>query len=473
MAAVTVADMTTAAVVGAGPNGLSAAIVLARAGLDVTVYEAAETIGGGTRSAELTLPGLVHDVCSAIHPTGIASPFWRSLDLGRHGLEWVHPAIPAVHLVSPERAAVLHADVDSTAAGLGADGDRWRRIFGPLIERADELAEDILSPMLALPSHPASFGRFMVRAGLPVSWATARWSDDRSRALLASLAAHLAVPTGQPATMGAAMMFALFAQARGWPAARGGSQAIAEALAAELLSHGGRIVLGHRVTALPEADLVMLDTTPGQALDLVGHAMPARVRRAFGRWRHGPGSHKIDLAVRGGVPWIDDAARAAGTVHLGGTLGEVDAAERAVRAGQIRNRPFAIVTQQYLADPGRSVDDLHPVWAYMHVPNGDRRDASEVLLAALERHAPGLADRIEACAVRGPAELEADNPNYQGGDITGGDNSLRQTVFRPRLSLDPYRITDRVYLCSSSASPGGGAHGMVGFHAATRAVSRL
>ncbi|MEH3033222.1 MAG: NAD(P)/FAD-dependent oxidoreductase [Aeromicrobium erythreum] len=465
--------MTTGVVVGSGPNGLAAAVVLARAGLDVTVLEAADTIGGGARSAELTVPGLVHDICSAIHPTGIASPFLRSLDLERHGLEWVLPAVQATHHVDPHRAGVMYDDLDRTAAAMGADADRWRRVFAPFVDHVDEVVEDVFGPLLHVPAHPVRFARFGARAALPVQLATARWRTDEARGLMSGLAAHVIAPMTRPSTTGIAMMFATIGQSYGWPAAKGGSQAIVDALVAELGSLGGRVETGHRVTELPPADVVLLDTVPSAALDIVGDRAPAHVRAAFRRWRHGPGSFKLDLAVEGGIPWLHEESRRAGTVHLGGTIAEVHAGERAVVAGRMPERPFVLLAQQYLADPGRSVGDVHPVWAYMHVPAGYAGDATQVILDEIERHAPGTRDRVVAMRASSPADLEAHNANYVGGDITGGANTVLQTVFRPRPGLDPYKVADGVWLCSSSAPPGGGVHGMAGYHAATRAVRSL
>lgn len=465
--------MTTGVVVGSGPNGLAAAVVLARAGLDVTVLEQQDTIGGGARSAELTVPGLVHDVCSAIHPTGIASPFLQALDLGRHGLEWVLPEVQAAHLVDPHRAGLLHRDVERTAAGLGPDGDRWRRLFEPLVEHVDDVVEDIFGPVLHVPSHPLRFARFGARAALPISLATARWQGAESRALMAALAAHVIAPMTRPTTTGIAVMFAMIAQSYGWPAAKGGSQAIVDALVAELHEHGGRVETGHHVTSLPEADVVMLDTTPGAALAIAGDRLPAATRAMFAHWKHGPASYKVDLAVEGGVPWLNEDVRRAGTVHLGGDFAALHRSERQVVSGRLPDRPFVLLAQQYLADPGRSVGDVHPVWAYTHVPAGYTGDVTDRLLDEVELHAPGLRDRIVGMHVETPADLEAGNANYVGGDITGGANTFRQTVFRPRPGLDPYRLADGLYLCSSSTPPGGGVHGMSGFQAATRAVRRL
>jgi len=465
--------MTTAVVVGSGPNGLAAAIVLARAGLDVTVLEAADEIGGGTRSAELTLPGLVHDVCSAVHPTALASPFFRSLDLGSHGLEWAHSEVDVVHPLEGGRAGVLVRDLDATADGLDADGPAWQRMFGPLVERADDLVDELFAPILHLPRHPLLLARFGPPALLPATWLARRFDTDEAQALFTGLAAHVVQPLGRPTTGALGLMFGVFGHAWGWPVAKGGSAAIASALESVLVAAGGRVETGHRVTTMPDADVVMLDTAPRQALALAGDRVAPRIARSLRRWRHGPGVFKVDLAVEGGIPWTNRTARRAGTVHVGGTMAEIASAERDVARGTMPARPFVLVAQQYLADPSRSVGDVHPVWAYAHVPHGYAGDATEAVMSQIERFAPGVRDRVRATAVRGPAAWESYNPNYVGGDITGGANDPWQVVMRPRMSPSPYRLGTGVYLCSSSTPPGGGVHGMAGFNAATLAVHDL
>ncbi|MDX6278209.1 MAG: hypothetical protein QOJ72_2337 [Nocardioidaceae bacterium] len=466
--------MTSAVVVGSGPNGLAAAVVLAKAGVDTTVLEAADEIGGGTRSAELTIPGLMHDVCSATHPTGVASPFFRSLDLGRHGLEWLWPEVDAVHPIDGGRAGVMFRDLDRTTELMGKDGKNWHRLYAPLVEHSEALVDELFQPIIHLPKHPITMAKFGTRALQPAMWIARRWETDEARGLFAGMAAHAIYPLSRPTTGGLGLMFGMTSHAYGWPVAKGGSSAIAHALAAELAEHGGKIETGHEVTELPEADIVMFDTTPGQVLKIVGDRLPSRIERPFKRWRRGPGVFKVDFAVDGSIPWTNEWARKAGTVHLAGTIEQLNAAEKEVHAGRMPERPFVLLCQQYLADPGRSVGDVHPIWAYAHVPQGYTGDATEAVIAQIERFAPGFRERIVAMATSGPAELEAHNANYLGGDIAGGANDAWQVVMRPRASANPYSLgVEGLYICSASTPPGGGVHGMGGYRAATAAVEAL
>lgn len=466
--------MTTAVVVGSGPNGLAAAVVLARAGIGVTVLEAEETIGGGTRSAELNVPGLVHDICSATHPTGVASPFFKTLGLEKHGLEWLWPEVDAAHPLDDGRAGVMFRDLDRTVEGLGEDGPAWRRLFGPLAEHSDELIAEIFGPIIHVPKHPILLAKFGLRALQPASLIARRWKTDEARGLFGGMAAHAMHPLQRPTTGGLGLMFGMTSHSYGWPVAKGGSQSIATALAADIIEHGGRIETGHRVTELPQADIVIFDTSPATVLELAGDRLPPRVSRPLKKWRTGPGVFKIDFAVQGGVPWTNEWARKAGTVHVAGTFEELNAAERAVHAGRMPDRPFVLICQQYLADPGRSVGDVHPVWAYAHVPTGYTGDATASIIAQVERFAPGFRDRVVAQTTSGPAHLEAHNANYIGGDIAGGANDPWQLVMRPRMSPNPYSLGVKgLYICSASTPPGGGVHGMGGYHAATRAVAEL
>lgn len=466
-----------AVVVGAGPNGLAAAVALAQAGRSVTVLEGAATIGGGTRTAELTVPGLLHDVCSAVHPFGVASPFLASLPLEEHGLVWCHPEVDLAHPLDDGSAGVMVRSLDETCAGLGVDGATWRRVFEPLTRGFGDLAGDVLGPVLRVPSHPVRMARFGLRAGLSANLLARRFRTPQGRALFAGSAAHVFRPFDRPATASVGVMLTVAGHVHGWPVARGGSAAITSALASLLAELGGTVVTDHPVRTradLPEARVTLFDTGPETAAEVLGDALPGRTRRAYRRYRHGPAAYKVDLAVRGGVPWTHEAARRAGTVHVGGTLEEIAEAEAAVCAGRMPERPFVLVAQQSLADPTRAVGDLHPVWAYAHVPSGWAGPGEQVVLDQLERFAPGLRERVVATAVQSPADFAAYNPNYVGGDIVGGANDLRQLVARPRLAADPYATgVPGVFLCSAATPPGAGVHGMCGYRAAQRALRHL
>ncbi|WP_137723956.1 phytoene desaturase family protein [Prescottella subtropica] len=469
--------MTDAVVVGAGPNGLAAAVTLARQGVSVTVVEASDTIGGGTRTSERILPGLLHDDCSAVHPMGAASPFFRSLDLAAHGLEWRSPDVDLAHPLDDAAPGVLTRSLDATATGLGADGRAWHRLFAPLADRIDDLADDVLRPIVHVPEHPITLARFGVDALLPAAWTARRWRTPQARALFAGVAAHAYQPLTRPTTSAVGLLMIAVGHRHGWPVARGGSRAITDALASLLRAHGGRIETGRRVRSLgelPRTEITMLDVSPTGALELAGNLLPARVARAYRRYRYGPAAFRFDLAVDGGIPWRDDACRRAGTVHLGGTLEEVAAAELGLHRGRMPQRPFVLIGQQYLADPSRSVGDVHPVWAYAHVPHGYTGDASEAILRQIERFAPGVRERIVGTFTRSAVEMPVYNPNYVGGDIASGANDPWQLLARPRLALDPYATgIPGVYLCSASTPPGGGVHGMGGFHAARSALRHL
>jgi phytoene dehydrogenase-like protein len=466
--------LSEAIVVGSGPNGLASAVALAREGLDVTVLEAEDGIGGGTRSAELTVPGLVHDICSAVHPMAVASPFLESLDLGRHGLEWRWPEVDCAHPLDDGSAGVMLRSVDETARGLGADGTAWRHVFERPARSLDVLMEDMFRPFLHVPRHPLRLVNFGLRASLPAIGLARAFKTPQARALFGGVAAHAISPLGRPMSSSVGMALISACHRYGWPVARGGSQAIAEALAAELRARGGTIETSRRVTELPDAAVVVLDLAPVRVAEIAGDRLPARVARAYRRYKHGPGAFKVDLAVEGGVPWTSDACRHAGTVHCGGTFDEIAAAERDVNRGRMPERPFVLVSQQYLADPERSNGDVNPVWSYAHVPHGYRGDVEDALIDQIERFAPGLRERIVATSARSPADLEAANANYVGGDIITGANGPLQVLVRPRLSLDPYSTgIPGVFICSAATPPGAGAHGMNGFNAAQSALRWL
>lgn len=469
--------MTDAVVVGAGPNGLAGAVMLAQAGLRVTVLEAADTIGGGTRTAELTVPGLKHDICSAIHPFAVGSPYLSSLPLHEHGLTWRWPEVDVAHPLDDGTAGALYRSLDETVAGLGVDGPRWRSVFGPLVRRFDDLATDVLGPVVGVPKHPLGAASFGLRAGLPAT-VLARWfRTEQARALWAGCAAHIYRPLTGPLTSSVGAVLIAGGHRYGWPVAEGGSAAITRALASLLESLGGTVVTGTTVTSLadlPAADVTLFDTTPNAFAEIVADRLPARSSRTLRRWKFGPAAFKVDLAVRGGVPWTAETARRAGTVHVGGSLAEMVAAEALVARGVMPDRPFVLVGQQHLADPTRSVGDLHPVWAYAHVPHGFAGDATDALLDQVERFAPGFRSRVEAVHTMTPADYEAYNPNYVGGDIATGLNSATQLVARPVLSANPYATgVPGMFLCSAATPPGAGVHGMCGFHAASSALAYL
>ena len=461
-----------AIVVGSGPNGLAGAVALARGGHAVTVLEAQPHIGGCARSAELTLPGLLHDVGASAHPTGAVSPFFAALDLP--GLEWLRPDVDLAHPLDDGTAPALTGSVADTAARLGADGPTWRRVFEPLARAADPLAAELLGPALHLPRHPIPLAQYGLRALPPASLLARTWRGEAARALFGGMAAHLFGPLNRPMSSALGVLFAALGHARGWPVARGGSQAVVDALAALLTRLGGTVETGVRVRSLdelPPAPIVLLDLAPSAAATVLGDRMPPRTRRAYARFRHAPGAHKVDLAVEGGVPWRDEACRRAGTLHLGGSMAEIVDTERQVSRGGMPQRPFVLVSQQYLADTARSSGNLHPVSAYAHVPHGYPGEATEAVLDQFERFAPGARDRVLATSTMSPADLERANPNHVGGDIITGANTPWQMVARPRPALDPYSTgVPGVYLCSAATPPGAGVHGMCGYYAAQSAM---
>nr|WP_210167942.1 NAD(P)/FAD-dependent oxidoreductase [Streptomyces sp. SID4946] len=469
--------VANAVVVGAGPNGLAAAVTLAREGVRVTVLEANDEIGGGCRSGEATVPGLLHDHCAAVHPMGAASPFFRSLDLERHGLRWAWPEVDLAHPLDDAPAAVLERDVARTAARLGPDADSWYRMFAPASRSFEGLTEDILAPALRLPAHPVSYARFGLAAALPATVLARRWRTVGARALFAGAAAHTISRLDLPFSSAIGLAHVLAGHRFGWPVARGGSRTIVEAMASLLTELGGTVETGVRVTSaadLPPASVTLLDLAPLAAARLLGDHMPAPVRRAYERWRHGPAAFKVDLAVEGGVPWTDPVCGRAGTVHLGGTLEEIRDAESQIVHGRMPSRPFVLVGQQYLADPGRSRDGVHPVYAYAHVPHGYDGDGTAAVLAQIERFAPGFRERVVALSASGPGALSEKNANHVGGDILTGANTPAQLLLRPRPAREPYRTgVPGVFLCSAATPPGAGVHGMCGHNAAKAALRHL
>ncbi len=463
-----------AVVVGSGPNGLAAAITLARAGRSVLVREARPEIGGGARSAALTLPGFVHDVFSAVHPLGVGSPFFRQLPLAEHGLEWVHPPAPLAHPLDDGSAVLLERSVDQTAQALGEDADAYRALIAPFSDRWEALAGDVLR-FPRLPRHPALLARFgMLAMRSAAGLAASRFRGERAASLFAGLAAHSMAPLTEPFTAAFGLLLAVAGHAVGWPIPRGGAQALATALASYFVSLGGVIETDAPVRSLdelPPSRAVFLDLTPRQVLRVAGRRLPDRYRRRLERFRYGPGAFKIDWALSGPIPWTAPECARAGTVHLGGSIEEMIESEAAPWQGRTAERPYVLLAQPTLFDPSRAPAGKHVAWAYCHVPHGSAVDMTERMEAQVERFAPGFRARILARHVMGPAELERMNENLVGGDIGGGAVTGLQLLFRPTLSPVPYRTPVKgLYLCSASTPPGGGVHGMCGYNAARAAL---
>jgi len=463
-----------AVVVGAGPNGLSAAITLAQAGRSVLVVEAEESVGGGARSGELTLPGYVHDLGSAIHPLGAASPFFNSLSLAEHGLEWVHPDAPLAHPLDGGIAAVLERSVDETGYTLGPDAAAYRRLLGPLVAAWDDIAPVLQGP-LGVPRHPIALARFGVLALRPATMlARSVFDGERARALLAGNGAHSLLALEQPITGAFALTLAALGHVVGWPFPRGGAQKIADALAWRLGELGGEIVTGARVSSLdelPPSRVILCDLTPNGLLKVAGSRIPPGFRRKMEGYRWGLGAFKVDWALDGPIPWSASDCLRAGTVHVGGTMEEIALGERTTWNGGHAERPFVLLAQQTLFDATRAPEGKHTAWAYCHVPNGSTFDMTERIEAQVERFAPGFRDRILARSISPPVELERQNANLVGGDVNGGIQDIRQLFTRPRAHHVPYATpVPGLYLCSSSTPPGGGVHGMCGYFAARAAL---
>jgi len=462
-----------AVIVGSGPNGLDAALALAEEGLSTLIVEAHEEPGGGTRTLEMTAPGFHHDVCSTVHPMGIASPWLRALELEGHGLEWIQPQAPLAHVLG-DRVITLERSIDDTAAQLGRDGRAYRDLMTPFSERFDELLRDILAP-LRPPKSPLLFARFGLHALRSLHGLARRFVEPAAPALFAGIAAHAMVPLDQLATASFGIVLAAAGHAVGWPIARGGSKAITDAMLAKLRAMGGEVLLGERVTSLdqlPAARAYVLDVTPRQLLAIAGDRLPASYREKLSAYRYGLGVFKMDWALREPVPWRDPRCARAATVHLSGTMDQVVRAEAAAHGGALAERPFILFVQPTLIDPSRAPAGRHTAWAYCHVPHGWTGDATRAIEDHVEAFAPGFRDIILARSAMGPAQMEAYNANYVGGDINGGISDLRQLFFRPAPKLDPYATPARdIFLCSSSTPPGGGVHGMCGYWAA-RSVLR-
>lgn len=464
-----------AVVIGAGPNGLAAAITLAEAGQRVVVLEANETAGGGVRSLGLTEPGFVHDFGAAVFPLGLGSPFFKRLPLERYGLRWIHPDVPLAHPLDGGRAALLHRSVEATAAGLGRDGAAYRRLFEPLAAAWPKLAEEILQPLVHLPHHLPALAGFGLRAILPIqTLADLAFHDEPARALWAGSAAHAALPFSAVGGSAFGLVLGALGHRVGWPIPEGGAQAITDALVAHLAALGGEVVTGERVERLddlPAARAVLADVSPETLLVLAGDRLPDRYRSALEGWQRGPAAFKLDYALDGPIPWANpDCARAA-TVHLGGTLEEIAASEQAAADGRPDPNPYVLLAQPSLFDPTRAPEGKHTVWAYSHVPLGSTVDVTATIEAQIERFAPGFRDRVIARSVLPPAALERHDANLVGGDIFGGSQDLWQVAARPVLSPNPYETgVPGLYLCSSSTPPGGGVHGMCGYNAAQSAL---
>lgn len=469
--------MTKAIVVGSGPNGLAAALTLAAAGVEVTVLEAQPWLGGGARTVEATLPGLLHDECSGFHPLAQDTIFSKQFDLNAYGLEWAWPEVQFAHPLDGGRGAAVRRSVAETAELLAGDARAYERIFGPLTNQFNAIAREFLQPMLHIPNHPFALARFGAYAAMPASLLARRWSSDEARALWSGVAAHAFRPLNSFMSSAIGVALGTAAHAFGWPVAVGGSGAISEATTKMLKERGVVLETSVRVTdykQIQDADVVLLDTSPEGAMNILGDKLPNRVARAYRRFEHGPGSFQVSFAVEGGIPWTHEDSRLAGTVHLGGTFEQIADAEKQIWQGKMPEKPFVLLGQQSLADPSRAKNNIHPIDAYAHVPAGYEGDATEAIIAQIERFAPGFRDRVQTFSVRSTTKIASMNANFVGGDITTGANTPRQLVFRPRVALDPYSTGVRgVYLCSAATPPGAGAHGMSGWHAAQSALKHL
>ena len=467
-------DECDAIVVGAGPNGLAAAVVLARAGLSVRVYERDDTIGGGARTEELTLPGFLHDVCSAVHPQALSSGFFRAFELEKR-LSFVVPEISYAHPLDDGRSGIAWRDLDRTADGLGIDGAAWKRLLGPLVRHADQVAQFAGSQVLQLPRHPLTLARLGLRILEQGSrgW-NLRFREDLAPAMLTGVNVHAIRPVPSLSTAAAGLVLATTGHARGWPIPIGGSRSIIDALADDLLAHGGEIVTGSEITSvaeLPTARVILFDVSPRALSRIAGDRLPDRYRRSLEKFRYGNAVAKVDFALSAAVPWTDDRLAAAATLHVGGTREEIETSEADVAAGRHPEDPYVLVSQPTAFDPSRAPEGKHVLWAYTHVPRGSAEDRTEAITAKIERYAPGFRDTILASASRSAVEVERHNPNYIGGDIAAGDVTIAQLLARPVLSPTPWRTAARgLYLCSSSTPPGPAVHGLAGYYAAMTAL---
>jgi phytoene dehydrogenase-like protein len=465
-----------AVVVGSGPNGLAAAIALAKAGKSTLVLEAKKTFGGGCRTAELTLPGFDHDVCSAIHPMAVASPFFASLNLARHGLEWAWPEVSVAHPLADGRASALFRSVEETSNALGPDGAAWTRLFRPFLNHSPELLDETLRPIRGT-RHPLLMARFGLRALQSCESIVRQFKGQEGRALFAGCAAHSFLPLDAIASGSFGLMLALTGHAVGWPCAKGGSQKIIDALVAELCAAGGELQPDVEVRSLrdiPDARAILFDLSPRRISAIAGDHLPQHFRDRLEAFKQGPGVFKVDWALSGPIPWKNSICARAATVHVGGTFEQIAEAESAAWTNHPAAQPFVLVAQQSMFDPTRAPAGKHTGWAYCHVPNGCEIDMTDRIEAQMEEYAPGFRDLILARHTLRPRDFEQRNANMIGGDITGGANNLWQLIFRPVVRWDPYSTPNpRLFICSSSAPPGGGVHGMCGYWAAQSVLRRL
>lgn len=468
--------MFDAIIIGSGPNGLSAGIALAQKGLSVKIVEAKDTLGGGMRTKELTLPGFKHDVCSAIYPAAVGSPFFKSLPLGDYGLEWIEPDIPLAHPLDDEATVFLYHSLQKTADELGIDCETYIRLTKPFVERWDELSPQLFAPLVNIPTSPILMARFGLKA-LPSARAIAKqFKTQRAKALYAGLAVHSIMPLDAWATSSFGLVIGLVGHTNGWPIAKGGGQQIANALVGYFKALGGSIETGNEIKSmndLPPSKVTLFDTTPRQALEIAGNEISDSFQKKLQKFEYGPGVFKMDIAIDGPIPWKDEQCLKAGTVHLGGTFDELARSEKGMAQGKHCEKPYVLLAQQSLFDSTRSPEGKHVVWAYCHVPHGSTRDMSEPVLNQIERFAPGFRKQILKIHTMNTRQMHAYNANYIGGDIIGGKQNLWQMFKRPRL-FDPYHIPQtNLFLCSSSTPPGGGVHGMCGYHAAQSVLRYL
>lgn len=466
-----------AVVIGSGPNGLAAAVTLVQQGLHVKVFEAKETIGGGTRTRECTLPGFKHDICSAIHPMAASSPFFESLPLHEHGLQWIYPEYPLAHPLDNEPAAILYRSLYETANDLGRDNQNYKKLYTDFVKEWDTLAPQLLGPFSPFPSTPllmAKFGMKALRSAQDLANST--FDTNRARALFAGIAAHSIISLDNLATAAVGLVLGIVAHKRGWPLARGGSHAVTHALASYFQSMGGELEVNRKITSLdqlPPTHALFFDTSPHQVLKIAESDMPASYAKKLRKFEYGAGVFKLDLALDGPIPWKDDRCKKAGTVHVGGTLEEIAESEKAMSENRHPAKPFVLVAQQSMFDDSRAPEGKHTCWAYCHVPNSSEKDMTEPILNQIERFAPGFRDLIIGQHSMNTKAIYEYNPNYIGGDISGGRQDITQLFTRPVKLFDPYHIPKTpMYICSASTPPGGGVHGMCGYHAAQSALKR-